>query len=70
MLHNFQIFHQLRVRVRPGIFRVLKSPSKPTPFRIQFYTEEFVTWLKDNHDTRGLMFEECDIDERYFRPND
>lgn len=52
------------------VFRVLKSPSKPTPFRIQFYTEDFVTWLKDNHDTRGLEFEECDIDKRYYRPND
>ena len=52
------------------VFRVLISPSNPTPFWIQFYTEDFVAWLKDHHDTRGLMFEECDIDKRYYSPND
>ena len=51
------------------VFRLLNSPADPTPFWIQLYTEQFVTWLRDKCDNRGLIFEEIDTDDRYYQPS-
>ena len=51
------------------VFRLLDSPSNPTPWRVQFYTPEFTDWLTQNFDTRGIDIEAVDIDEKYDDPH-
>ena len=51
------------------MFRIRTSPVDRDLWRRQYYSLEFVEWLKAGFDTRGLRIREVECDPYFFRPD-
>ena len=66
--HAFRAFNLYEDAPDAPVFRLANSPDDPDLCMDQYYSADFVEWLKATFDTRGLRINQVERDTRYFRP--
>ena len=65
---GFRAFNLHEDTPQAPVFRIRTSPENPDLWMDQYYTSEFVNWLKANFDTRGIQTPTVDQDSHYYQP--
>ena len=65
----FRAFNLFEDSPQAPVFRVRTSPVDRDLWRRQYYSLEFVEWLKASFDTRGLRISKVECDPYFFRPD-
>ncbi|WP_408911634.1 hypothetical protein ACKFRZ_04785 [Corynebacterium gottingense] len=65
---GFRAFNLHEDTPQAPVFRIRTSPDNPDLWMDQYYTSEFVDWLKANFDTRGIQTRTVDQDPHYYQP--
>lgn len=65
---GFRAFNLHEDTPQAPVFRIRTSPDNPDLWMDQYYTSEFVNWLKANFDTRGIQTPTVDQDSHYYQP--
>lgn len=67
--YAFRAFNLLEDTPQAPVFRVRTSPANQDLWMDQYYSVEFVEWLKASFDTRGLRISKVECDPYFFRPD-
>ncbi|CAM4280326.1 MULTISPECIES: hypothetical protein [Corynebacterium] len=65
---GFRAFNLHEDTPQAPVFRIRTSPDNPDLWMDQYYSSEFVDWLKANFDTRGIQTRTFDQDPHYNSP--